>query len=236
MRGTNIYLPFVGKRIKTWLLYFFYWLLYPDVLPVKVHREEQVPISMGCKWEANYAWAVFYQPQTLFHENKATYTPFLLQCDFRFSVQFRWAYPKQNFAGITKHLLSPNFFEEYYTLITILWVCERQYSEPTCITCWGFCNLYSFSKEDYPLSEQAMVNWFQEQILLALKTEMIRPLVIKVPRSSHQIWLITFANSFSMLIKLHSNIQNHLWSWHSKPVLMAPDERHSLIFNHINNR
>lgn len=92
-----------------------------------------------------------------------------------------------------------------------------------------FCNLYSFAKEDYPLSEQAMVNWFQEQILLALKIEMIRPLVIKVPRSSHQIWLITFSNGFSMLIKLHSNIQNHLWSWHSKPALMAPDKQKCIL-------
>lgn len=92
-----------------------------------------------------------------------------------------------------------------------------------------FCNLYSFAKEDYPLSEQATVNWFQEQILLALKTEMIRPLVIKVPRSSHQIWLITFSNGFSMLIKVHSNIQNHLWSWHSKPALMAPDKQKCIL-------
>ena len=36
MRGTNIYLSFVGKRIKTLFLYFFYRLLYPDVLSVKV--------------------------------------------------------------------------------------------------------------------------------------------------------------------------------------------------------
>lgn len=93
-----------------------------------------------------------------------------------------------------------------------------------------FCNLYFFAKEDYPLSKQAMINWFQEQILLVLKTEMIRPLVIKVPRSSHhQIWLITFSNGFSMLIKVHSNIQNHLWSWHSKPALMAPAKQKCIL-------
>lgn len=36
MRSTNIYLSFVGKDIKTSFLFFIYWLLYPDMLPVKV--------------------------------------------------------------------------------------------------------------------------------------------------------------------------------------------------------
>lgn len=137
---------------------------------------------------------------------------------------------------ITKWCLSANVFEEYYlwslfsciSYFTSLW--EIVFSEPTYISCCIFCNLYFLAKEDYPLSKQAMVNWFQEQILLVLKTKMIRPLVIKVPRSSHhQIWLITFSNGFSMLIKVHSNIQNHLWSWHSKPALMAPDKQKCIL-------
>lgn len=59
-----------------------------------------------------------YQPQTLFCGNKGTYTPLLLQRGLQQSVLCKRVYIDQNFAGITKRRLSPDFFEEYHPLIT----------------------------------------------------------------------------------------------------------------------
>lgn len=239
MRGTNRYLSFVGKRIKTLFLYFFYRLLYPDVLSVKV---QVFLYSRKSKfqsiWDAN-GMQIMHEPYFI---NLKHFSMKIRQhihpccCRVVYSSMFSADEHVQNRTLL--ELLSTACLQTSLKSM-ILWSlfsCISYFVSLWEIVFWtylhnllDFCNLYSFAKEDYPLSEQATVNWFQEQILLALKTEMIRPLVIKVPRSSHQIWLITSSNGFSMLIKVHSNIQNHLWSWHSKPALMAPDKQKCIL-------
>lgn len=69
---------------------------------------------MGCKLCISH----IYQSQTLFCGNKATHTPLLLQRGLQLNVLCKRVYIDQNFTGITKRGLSPNFFEEYYPLIT----------------------------------------------------------------------------------------------------------------------
>lgn len=224
VRGTSSFPSFVGKGNKTLVLYYSHWLLYPDAFCVKV----QIFLSsrkskFQSTWDANGCKLCIYQPQTLFHENKAAHTHFAVARWF--AAQSSVDVQSKTF-WITKWCLSPNVFEEYYlwslfsciSYFASLW--EIVFSEPTYISCCIFA-IYTFLPRKITLwvSKQWSI-YFKSKSCWYLRPKWLDPLLSKfqgqvIIKYDWLHFLMVFLCSLKCIqifrITSDHGIQNLLW-------------------------